>query len=170
MRPADQYRSRYQLRLDESRALIASGCAAPDETDGGGQPSPGGEPPPSSGNPDLQLIPDSVLPALRVSARTHQPTRRADALTAVAACANEDCYVRARATVAVPGRGLFRLAAPLRKLVKAKRETLKLALTKRLRTAIASSKRGCPRGVIRVVAANAAGWRISASRSVLLCS
>src|SRR4051794_22833522 len=65
-RPAAQYRGRYQLRLDESRTLVANGCAAAPDPD----PAPAPEPPPVSGGggtpaspPDAQLFPDSVLPS-----------------------------------------------------------------------------------------------------------
>ena len=43
-RPAEQYRGRYQLRLEEARDLIGSACTEP-----GTKPGPGpGEPPPGS--------------------------------------------------------------------------------------------------------------------------
>ncbi|MEA2424415.1 MAG: hypothetical protein QOH13_825, partial [Thermoleophilaceae bacterium] len=48
-RPAEQYRGRYQLRLDDARALIASGCQAPAEEGGGAGGQPGETP--ASGQP-----------------------------------------------------------------------------------------------------------------------
>jgi hypothetical protein len=180
-RPAEQYRYRYQLRLDDARALIASGCSAPD-TGGGEAPAPGppagGEPEPGPGpgpgpgtggaEPDAQLIPESVLPALRLTLKKRQPALRAGALTVTAVCTNEKCLARAAATIAVPRRGLFRLSVPPRQLKKGERMTFRLVFGKKLRREVAASlRRGArPLAAIRVVAANAGGYRISASRTV----
>jgi hypothetical protein len=173
-RPAAQYRDRYQPRLEEARSLIAAGCAAPaaaepgPATPPGPDPGSGGQPAPAA--PDLQLIPESVLPNLKMTVRKRQDTAGAGGLVATAVCTNESCFVTARGTIAVPGRGLFRVAAPSQKLKRGERGKFKLALGKKVRKLVAGALgRGAfPQAAIRLVAANAGGYRISASRTVVL--
>ena len=164
-RPAEQYRYRYQLRLQEARALIGSGCATPESTLPPSDPPPAAPGPPP---PDAQLIADSVLPRLDVQARRYQDGARSGALKLTAACANESCLARAAAAIAIPGGGIFRMSVPPIELVRGQRRTFRLTITKRVRKLITGSlrKRACPLAAVRVVAANAGGYRNSASRTV----
>jgi hypothetical protein len=148
-RPPEKNRSKFQPRLDEARSLIASGC---------------------SSAPDAQMIPDSTLPALRVKARRFQGPARTGFLSARASCGNEDCLLRAAAAVAVPGYAPFRVSVVPRQVEQDQAIDFRLALTKRQRKLVGAAARAgeCALGVIRVVAANDGGWRISASRTVFL--
>ena len=168
-RPPQQYRYRYQLRLQDARTMIASGCATSDSTQpaGGSQPGPSGTTAP---DPGAQMIPDSVLPTLHVKTRRYQGPARTGSLLATASCANESCLLRAAAAVAVPGHRVFRMSLQPREVQRGKTTTLALPLTARQRKLVGAAARAgqCALGVIRVVAANDGGWRLSASRTVLL--
>jgi hypothetical protein len=167
-RPAEQYRGRYQLKLDEARGLIASGCAAPDPS--APNPAPANPGPQPSQGPDAQLIPDSVLPRLAVQAKRYQDAGRFGALAVTAGCSNERCFIRAATSIAVPNRGVFRASAAPLQLASGERRTFRLQLTARVRTLVVKSlrKHACPLAAIRVIAANAGGYRNSVSRTVLL--
>ena len=94
-----------------------------------------------------------------------------EALIAKAACANEDCLVRAAAKVAVPGHEVVTLKSIQPRSVKrGATTTFRLVLGKRLQKLVAASLRkgNCPLAAIRVVAANDGGYRLSASRTVML--
>jgi hypothetical protein len=163
-RPAEQNRGRYQLRLADARALIAAGCAAPAPSEPA-PTHPGGVP-----APDAQLIPDSLLPRLVVQARRYQEAARSGRLAINAGCANERCLIRAAATIAVPGRRLARVSAPPIQLGRGERRTFRLAINKRTRALIAAAVRNgdCPLAAMRVVAANAGGYRSSMARTATL--
>ena len=170
-RPAEQYRGRYQLRLEDARALIGPGCATPEPSPpppSDAQPSDPGAPPP----PDAQLIPDSVLPRLDVQARRYQDPARSRVLKFTAACTNERCFARAAAAIAVPRGGIFRMASAPVQLARGERHTFRLAISRRVRKLIAASlrKRACPLAAVRVVAANAGGYRNSVSRTVRMAA
>ena len=171
-RPASQYRGRYQLRLDEARSLIADGCRPSDEGGGGTPGSPGGQPTDTGGGavPDAQLIPESVLPVLRVRAAARQNPLRAGRLVVSAVCANENCFARARGSMAVPRRGIFILDGGLIKLKRGQRETFSLPVGRRLRRALSAAARAkaVPLAAVRVVAANSGGYRISESRTIAI--
>jgi hypothetical protein len=166
-RPLTQYRYRYQLRLADAQALVAAGCTpVPDSAPQPGAPGDQG----TSGTPapDAQLIPDSVLPSLSLGLRKVQNPLRSGALVVSARCTNEDCFTHAAAAVAVPKRGVFRMSADPQQLAQNQSGTFRLPISNRLAKALAASLRRhqCPLGVIRVVAANSGGWRVSASRTV----
>jgi hypothetical protein len=167
-RPAEQYRGRYQLRLEDARSLIAAGCTAPDSSEPpptSTSPDPGGSPPPP---PDAQLIPDSVLPRLAVLARRFQDAGKVGTLAVTASCSNENCLLRAAASIAIPNRGVFRMSALPVQVKQGERQTFRLELSKRVRKLVTSSlrKHACPLAAIRVIAADAGGYRNSASRTV----
>ena len=170
-RPAEQYRYRYQLRLDDARGLIGPGCTEPAPATQPSDPPPSdpAAPPPP---PDAQLIPDSVLPRLDVQARSYQDGARSGALKVSVACTNERCLARAAATIAVPKRGVFRMSAPPIQLERGQRKTFRLAISKRVSKAItvALRKRACPLAAMRVVAANAGGYRNSSSRTATVAA
>src|SRR3954447_10385947 len=165
-RPAEQYRYRYQLRLEDARALTAAACAPPQTAPPPDDPAPSdpGAPPP----PDAQLIADSVLPVLDVQARRYQDGARGGALKLTAACENERCLARAAAAIAIPDGGIFRITSPAIQLNRGERRTFRLKISPRVRKLITASlrKRACPLAAMRVVAGNAGGYRNSASRTV----
>jgi hypothetical protein len=155
--------------LEDARSLIAAGCAAPDPAaPAPGDPARPGPGAPQAPEPDAQLIPDSVLPRLDVQARRYQDAARSGALAVTAVCANERCLVRAAASVAVPGRGAFRMTAAPVQLDRGRRRTFRLSLSSRLRKLVGASlrKNACPLAAVRVIAANPGGYRSSASRTV----
>jgi hypothetical protein len=179
-RPAEQYRYRYQLRLDDARSLVAAGCT-PSEQKPAPAPDPDPAAPPSEtpppqsdpaggGDQGAQLYPDSVLPVLVAKARAFQNAGRTGALTTTASCANENCLLRAAGTFAIPKRGIFRLSSEPVEVRRGQRFTFKLAIGLRLQRLVARSvaRHSCPLAAIRIVAANAGGYRISASRTVRL--
>lgn len=165
-RPAVQYRYRYALHLDDARALIAAGCqmTPPPDTTTDTQPTT------VQDNSDAQLVPDSVLPSLRVVAHRYQDAARRGRLAVDAVCANETCLARATAGFALPGRGIFRLVVPPVEVRRGRHRLFRLVVPPRARRAVAASLAAgvCPLATVRVVAANAGGYRISASRTVLL--
>jgi hypothetical protein len=164
-RPAQQYRGRYQPRLDEARSLIAAGCAAPPT-----EASPSPLPLPATGgltpNADAQLVPESVLPSLKVVARPYQDAVRRGSVAVEARCVNESCLTRASLAFAVARRGVNRVTAAPATLKRGERRVFRLVLGKRARQVVRAA--GCPLAVVRVVAANAGGYRSSASRTVRL--
>jgi hypothetical protein len=167
-RPAEQYRGRYQLRLDDARALTASGCSAQDP-----EPQPSDPPPTDPGSPpppDQQLIADSVLPRLDVQARRYQDAARIGAVKVTVICTYERCLARAAASIAVPKRGVFRMAAWPVQLARGQKQTFRLRLDKGMRKLVGSAQRKgtCPLGAVRIVAANAGGYRNSSSRTVVI--
>jgi hypothetical protein len=170
-RPAEQYRGRYQLRLEDARSLIGSGCppAAP-----GSDPAPGPDPAPSdpgaSPPPDAQLIPESFLPRMTVTARRYQDAGRSGRLLLTATCTNERCLARTAASIAVPGRGVFRVSLWPVQLARGQRQTFRVPLSTRVRKLVGAALRSrtCPLAAMRVVAANAGGYRSSMSRTVTL--
>jgi hypothetical protein len=162
-RPAEQYRGRYQPRLDDARSLMASGCTTAAQPMQPRSPDPSGAP-----SPDAQLIPDSTLPRIGVELRRYQDAAKTGRLSLKAACANERCLLRAAASIAVPSRAVYRVSAPPVQMERGRAATFRLVLGKRLRQSIAKSLRAhvCPLAVVRVVAANAGGYRNSMSRTV----
>jgi hypothetical protein len=171
-RPAEQYRGRYQLRLEDARTLIASGCAAPDPATPAPDPGPGPTPsdPGSPSDPDMQLIPDSLLPRMAVQAKRYQDAARSGALAIAASCANEPCLMRAAASVAIPKKGVFRMSVAPVQVERGANRIFRLKLSSKLRKLAAASlrKKACPLAAVRVVAANAGGYRNSMSRTVRL--
>jgi hypothetical protein len=170
-RPAEQYRGRYQLRLDDARSLTAAGCV-PKDPDQRASPPPAASDPssPPAQQPDALLIAGSVLPQLAVRAKRYQDAAESGALAVTAACSNETCLVRAGASVAVPNRGVFRMSLPPVQLARGERRTFRLTFTSRLRKLVTAAlrKRACALGAMRIIAANAGGYRNSASRTVFL--
>ena len=86
-----------------------------------------------------------------------------------ALCANEDCFTRANGAIAVPGHGVLRATADPQDVKQGVRATFRLPLGKRQQNLVTTAVRlgRCPVAVVRVVAANAGGYRVSVSRTVL---
>jgi hypothetical protein len=165
-RPAEQYRGRYQLRLEDARSLIGSRCEPSPAEPPPAPPDPDTPPPP----PDAQMVPESFLPRMTVTARRYQDAARSGRLLLTAACSNERCLARTAASIAVPGRGVFRVSLWPVQLARGQRQTFRVPLSTRVRKLVTAAlkSRTCPLAAMRVVAANAGGYRSSMSRTVTL--
>jgi hypothetical protein len=152
LRPIEQYRGRYQLRLADARTLIGPACG------GAGAPSPGGVQAP---------VADTVAPLLSVSgARTQRPLKRG-AVVVLARCPAEACTASATATIRVPGVGrALRLVARKRAIAAGHATTLRLGLSAAVRRALRAHRALTAR--VRVAVADAAGNRTIAGRTVRL--
>ena len=146
-RPAAQYRGRYQLRLEEARALIAAGCLSV----------------PGTGSDPLPLTGDVVAPVLTVERGDVSFGRRALALAA--ACPGEACTVGVVARILVRGgrhagaARAYRVTSKPRFLAAGARATVRLRFGARLKRAVGAALRdGRPvRARLRVDAVDAAG-------------
>jgi hypothetical protein len=156
-RPAAQNRGRYQLRLEEARALIVALCQ-------GGQPDGGMPSPPLDETaPPLTLRPGGV----RLGPR---------ALSLTAGCPVEQCTLAVAARILVRRRPAavaaraYRLRSAPRTVPAGARATVRLRFGKRLRSAVAAALRaGRPvRARLRVEAADAAGNVTVARRALRL--
>jgi hypothetical protein len=150
LRPAEQFRGRYQLRLEEARALIGAGCI-PD----------GLAPPPPIPPPDL-VAPVASLDRARVLARLR-------GLSIAVTCPAESCAVSAEARISLPGAArTYRVAARPRNLAAGTTERLTLNFGRKLRAALARQKRSGRhvRAGLKITAADAAGNSTSEQRRV----
>jgi hypothetical protein len=156
LRPAEQYRYRYQLRLAEARALIGPPCGAV------AAPAPGG-----SGAP--APAPDVVAPAVRLSAPRSQRALRRGAVVVEARCPAEACVASATATIRAFGKTL-KLTARKRALVAGEVKALRLVLDARARAAVRRALRAhrALSAKVRVIVADAAGNQTIAGRTVRL--
>lgn len=158
-RPAEQYRGRYQLRLDEARGLIGPPCAD--------VVPPAGETPPA---PPLTPAADVTPPALWL-ARALGPLYVGADLAVPVRCPEEACTVWARGSISIPSATrAYRISAPRQTLVSGARGVMHLPLGPRLREAArAALEQGqTVRGRIVVYAADQRGNQVSASRSIRL--
>jgi hypothetical protein len=152
LRPIEQYRGRYQLRLADARTLIGPACG------GAGAPSPGGVEAP---------VADTVGPLLSLSgARTQRPLRRG-AVVVLARCPAEACIASATATIRVPGAGrALRLVSRKRAIAAGQAKTLRLALGAAVRRALRAHR--VLTAKVRIAVADAAGNQTIAGRNVRL--
>jgi hypothetical protein len=151
LRPAEQFRYRYQLQLDAARALIGPPCDA------------AGAPVPSPSAP----APDTAPPALRVAGAANQRALRRGAVVVAATCLGEPCAASATATVRVLGH-LRRLVARRRALAAGETTTLRLVLDARTRTLVRRALKARRRVTarVRVTVADAAANRAIGDRVV----
>jgi hypothetical protein len=154
-RPAQQFRYRYQLRLQESRGLIAGGCV-PD-----GALTPPATPPPRA----LDLAaPEPRLGRVR-------SLRRLRGLTLRVTCPSESCAVSAVARISVPAAArVYRLRSRPRSLAAGESAPLPLHFGRRLRAALVRHKRRGRHASARltVTAGDAAGNTASERQRVRL--
>jgi hypothetical protein len=151
LRPPEQYRGRYQLRLEEARALIGAGCI-PD----GVAPPP--IPPPDLVAPAASLARARVLPRLR-------------GVSIAVTCPSESCAVSAVGRISLPGAArTYRLSSRLLNLAARTTGRLTLRFGTRLRTALARQKRRGrhARAALTATAADEAGNSTSERRRVRL--
>jgi hypothetical protein len=164
LRPAAQYRGRYQLRLVEASDLVAAGCAA-----AAGAPPPPPTPPAPSTGPGTQTT--VIAPVLKISAKRVQDALDRGAIVVDASCPAEACSVQARGILALPGAAkVYRVKSAVRQLPRGGKTNLKLRLTTKVRHALvrAFAKRKRIRARISVSASDFAGTTTVARRIVTL--
>jgi hypothetical protein len=152
LRPPAQYRYRYQLRLDESRLLIAPGCGS------------------ASGGSTAPAL-DSTAPLMRIAGRRVQDPIKRRMIVVEAACPLEACVASARGSLSLPGAArTYRFRSSARQIASGGNAKLKLRLRPRVRRAIkrALAKRRYLRAKISVAAKDAAGNTATARRDVTL--
>jgi hypothetical protein len=152
LRPAEEFRGRYQLRLDEARALIGAGCI-PD----------GLAPPPPIPPPDV-VAPEASLARARVLARLR-------GVSIAVTCPAESCAASAEARISLPGAArTYRVSSRPRNLAAGTTERLTLRFGRRLRAALGRHKRRGrhARAALAITAADAAGNSTSERRRVRL--
>jgi hypothetical protein len=157
LRPAEQFRGRYQLQLETARALIGPPC------DAAGAPAP-----PTADTPVVDVpAPDTVPPALRVASAATQRALRRGAVLVAATCPGEPCAASATATVRVLGQPR-RLSARTRALAAGETTTLRLVLDARTRTLVrrALRARRAVTARVRVTVADGAANRAIGDRLV----
>ena len=138
-RPAEQYRYRYQLKLDEARNLIASGCYVPDD-----QVPPGTTPQPDPPEAGSQAEPgaDATAPTVVVTARRRQRLVRQGGVRLRVEC-SEPCRLAASGRVRI-GKATYRLARTLLDMSPGRPFAVRLAPNPKalaaIRTALAQRK------------------------------
>jgi hypothetical protein len=164
LRPAAQYRGRYQLRLIEASDLVAAGCA----TSSGTTPAP---PNPTPGSPGAGTERGATAPILDIKAKRIQDPLDGGAIVVEASCPAEACSVRARGTLSLPGASkIYRIKSAARQLPRAGKAKLKLRLTARVRRALARAleRRKRIRAKVSVTARDVAGSSTVARRVITL--
>jgi hypothetical protein len=164
LRPAAQFRGRYQLRLIEASELVAAGCA----TSSGTTP---GSPSPTPSGPGTGTQLNATAPVLAMRAKPIQHPLDRGAIIVEASCPAEACSVRARGTLSLPGASkVYRIKSAARQLPRGGRAKLKLRLTSRVRRALgrALDKRKRIRARVSVTARDVAGNSTVARRIVTL--
>ena len=152
-RPAAQYRYRYQLRLQEARELIATGCATPDEPG----PPPAAEPPtpveelPPTEDEPQPAGPDVTAPKIAAGARRRQRLVRQRGVRLTVGC-DEACRISAGGTIRV-GRQNFPLARSVLFVSPGRPFSVRLAPNPRalavIRAALAAGTRATASVVVR---------------------
>jgi hypothetical protein len=161
LRPAEQFRGRYQLRLAEARALVGAACV---ETSGN-PPSPPGPIPP----PPQPPVADTVAPVVAVAARRRQRALHRGALVVDVGCPAEHCAALATATVRLTGRRrALRIQSEPRLIAAGTRATLRLALGAPTRAPVrkALRARSSVAAAVRVLVVDMAGNRTVSTRTV----
>jgi hypothetical protein len=164
LRPAAQFRSRYQLRLVEASDLVAAGCAA-----AAGVPPPPPSPAPPITGPSTQT--NAVAPVLKISAKRVQDAIDHGGIVVKASCPAEACSVQARGTIPLAGAArIYRIKSATRQLPRGGNTNLKLRLTARVRRALSQAfrKRKRIRSRITVTASDSAGRKTLVRSTVVL--
>jgi hypothetical protein len=160
LRPAEQFRGRYQLRLGEARELIGPAC-------------PGAAPPavPPSGSAPVATTSDMTAPVARLSGARDQHALRRGAVLVAVTCPAEACTASAAGTVRLPGRAhALRLRAKPVALGQGQTLTLRLALSRATRAAVRRALRAhrTLAAELRVTVADTVGNEATSSRTVRL--
>jgi hypothetical protein len=161
LRPGEQFRGRYQLRLAEARGLAGAACVEPS----GGPPSPPGPTAPAPQPPAV----DTVAPVVDVAARRRQRALHRRAIVLDVGCPAERCAALATATLRLPGRRHTpRIESEPGLIAAGTHATLRLALDAqtraRLRKALRS--RSSVAAAVGVLVVDTAGNRAVRTRTV----
>jgi hypothetical protein len=156
LQPAEHFRGRYQLRLDEARTLVDVPCTPP----------AAGEPPLPASSPSST---DRTAPALRLSGARRQRALRDGAIVLTARCPTEPCAIFAAATIALPrARRAPEITLRPRALAAGAAGRLRFVLGagagERIRAVLRS--RPSVTASVRVTAIDAAGNRSTRTRTV----
>lgn len=149
LRPPEQYRGRYQLRLTDARVLIAAGCG------------------PSGPTPGV----DSTPPAVTVSGSRVQHPLRSSRIVVEVACPLEACVARAQSRLLLPGAArTYRIRSPARRISKGRSAKLVLRLGPRVRRSLRRrlTGRGALSASVSIRASDAAGNTTAARRMIRL--
>jgi hypothetical protein len=161
----ESFRGRYQLRIDEARALVGEPCTPPAA---GAPPLP----PPWPGAPSSPSSPpavDTTPPALRLVWASRQRALRAGAIVVTARSPFEPCTVTASATIVLPRPSrVLRIALRPRVLTAGSTRRLRLVLGAGTRARIRAALRSRPSvsARVRIAAADAAGNRSARTLTV----
>jgi hypothetical protein len=162
LRPAEQFRGRYQPRLGEARDLIGPAC-------------PGDAPPavplPPSGSAPVATTPDTTAPVARLSGARDQHALRRGAVLVAVTCPAEACTASAAGTVRLPGRAhALRLRAKPVALAQGQTLTLRLALSRAARATVRRTLRThrTLAAKLRITVADTIGNEATSSRTVRL--
>ena len=137
LRPPEQYRYRYQQRLDDARTLMAAGCAAPAD--------PGAAPEAPGTVADSDPAQDVTPPAIALGASGTQDVLRQRALLVAVTCQAETCRAAATGTISLPGAArTYRIAARSTVVGAGQRATLTLPLR---RTVLRRVRQALERGI-----------------------
>lgn len=142
-RPAEQYRGRYQKRLEEARALIAETC------------------------PNLRRQDPNAL-RVAVTIPDKQRSHRSGAIVAKLRCPAEPCNASASALVKLPGsRKLLRLSSDTLMLPAGKRGAVRVIVRRALRTRLRRAlSGGSIRAQLRVRISDAQGRATSRTEKI----
>jgi hypothetical protein len=153
LRPAAQYRDRYQLRLGEARNLVGADCS------GFPRLIPPPPPPPA----------DVTPPAALLSGARVQKAGRSIVMTA--SCGSEACTAVASGYVSVPGAArVFKLRSAKKRIAARSKVKMRLRVSKRAQRAIRRALRGKRKIAARIKlrVADAAGNARTTRRTVKL--
>jgi hypothetical protein len=143
LRPGENMRGRYQLRLDEARGLLGTSCVA-----GAGDATA----PPGPIVPVQAPPVDAVPPLMALGGDRRQRALHRGAIVLTVACPAEACTAVATATLRLPrSRRPVRIGSELRVLAAGRRGTLRLALDGRLRARVRKALRSHPSQAATVV-------------------
>lgn len=158
LRPAAQYRYRYQLRLAEANQLVVGAC--------GGTTIP---PSAIAPGPDQQSI-DAIKPVLSVGGKRIQDPIGRGAIIVEATCPAEACIAQARAAIPLPGAAkTYRIKSTPRQLAKGAKAKLTLRIRSSLKRKLRSVlERRTLRIKITITARDIAGNTTSVKRVIKL--
>jgi hypothetical protein len=160
LRPAENLRGRYQLRLAEARGLLGPACAAP----AGDATAPAGAIVPAPAPPV-----DTAAPLVELGGDRRQRALHRGAIVLEVTCPAELCTAAAVATLRLPGaRRAVRVASKPRVFAAGQRRTLRLALDRELHARVRKALRSRPSlaATVGVVAVDSAANRTFRTRTV----
>jgi hypothetical protein len=160
LRPGENMRGRYQLRLDEARGLLGTACVA----GAGDATTPPGPIVPLPAPPVDALPPVTALGGDRRQRALHR-----GAIVLTVACPAEACTAVATAVLRLPrSRRPVRIGSELRVLAAGQRGTLRIAVGGRLRARVRKALRSHPSqaATVVVLVVDRAGNRTVRTRTV----